>query len=33
MFAVELAGHGVVRDPGFPPYPVFVISVTQPIQR
>ncbi|CAM9553864.1 unnamed protein product [Ascophyllum nodosum] len=32
MFAVELAGHGVVRDPGFPPYPVFVISVTQPLQ-
>ncbi|CAM9214326.1 unnamed protein product, partial [Sphacelaria rigidula] len=32
MFAVELAGNGVVRDPGFPPYPVFVISVTQPVQ-
>ncbi|CAM9484004.1 unnamed protein product [Chrysoparadoxa australica] len=32
MFTVELPGYGVVRDPGFPPYPVYVISVQQPLQ-
>eukprot|EP00611_Tribonema_gayanum_P030049 TRINITY_DN822_c0_g2_i1.p1 TRINITY_DN822_c0_g2~~TRINITY_DN822_c0_g2_i1.p1 ORF type:complete len:725 (-),score=189.64 TRINITY_DN822_c0_g2_i1:946-3120(-) len=32
MFTVELAGYGIVRDVGFAPYPVFVISVQQPMQ-
>lgn len=32
MFSIELAGYGVVRDPGLSPYPVFVISVNQPEQ-
>eukprot|EP00611_Tribonema_gayanum_P030048 TRINITY_DN822_c0_g1_i1.p1 TRINITY_DN822_c0_g1~~TRINITY_DN822_c0_g1_i1.p1 ORF type:complete len:695 (-),score=249.47 TRINITY_DN822_c0_g1_i1:1021-3105(-) len=32
MFNVELAGCGIVRDPQYAPYPVFIMSVQQPMQ-